>query len=190
MTALPPHRHGDPTRPARDPARTLRRFALAAAVLLIVGFGAGALFGRVDPQRAARLVVSEFTEVEDGPADAPGPDPAFPATGPQRGDPACGRIDTPLDPGDQVATIAAGVVLVQHRTDLTPEQVAYLDELAGRDRVAVAPTDALEEDGPVVVATSWRHRMSLDRVDRELLEAFVTGHVDRAPAVTACPRTR
>lgn len=193
MNDLPPHRHGgagtsdDADRPARDRTRTLRRFALAAVVLLVVGFAAGTLFGRVDPQRAARLVVAEFTVTEAGSGGVPGPDPAFPTTGPQRGEPVCGRLEAPLAPAVQVATVASGVVIVQHRVDISGEEAAFLDHLATRDRIAVAPHEALGEGEPAVVATSWRHRMALDRVDRDLLDAFVTGHADRAPAVTACP---
>lgn len=41
--------------------------------------------------------------------------------------------------------------------------------------------------GSAVVATSWRHRMPLDSVDADLLDAFVTGHVDRAPDLAPCP---
>jgi hypothetical protein len=189
VNELPPHRHGggDPVGTARDRTRTLRRFGLAALALLVLGFGAGTVFGRVDPPRAARVVVGEFTETEDGPPGRPGPDPDFPATGPQRGDPVCGLVDEPLDPETQVASLAAGVVIVQHRRDVSDEQQVFLAALAERDRVAVAPSDALDDEGPVVVATSWRQRMSLDRLDRELLGAFVTGHADRAPAVADCP---
>jgi hypothetical protein len=190
VNQLPPHRHGggDPSRPDRDRTRSLRLFALAAFGLLVVGFGAGTLFGRADPPRAARLVVAEFTVTEDGPPDAPGPDPAFPVTGPQRGDPVCGRRAEPLDAAAQVATLASGVVVVQHRPQLTDAQEEVLEALVDRDRVVVAPTDALgAADDPIVVATAWRQRMTLDRVDAELLDAFVTGHADRAPALADCP---
>jgi hypothetical protein len=188
VSALPPYRHdGGGSGAGRDPVRTLRWFALAAAALLVLGFAAGTLFGRVDPPRAARLVVSEYTVTEDGPADTPGPDPAFPVTGPQRGEPTCGWLVEPLDAADQVATLASGVVVVQHRRGISAQEEAVLVGLAARDRVAVAPSAALDGEGPAVVATSWRQRMSLDRVDGELLEAFVTGHADRAPDLRDCP---
>ncbi|MEX1178360.1 MAG: DUF3105 domain-containing protein [Nitriliruptor sp.] len=159
---------------------------MAAVVVLVVGFGAGAVLGQLDPPRAARLVVAEFTTTEDGPADAPGPDPQLPVTGPQRGVPTCGWIEGPLGPAEQVATLAAGVVLIQHAGDPTQAEGARLRDLADRDRVAVAPSPALP-DGARVVATSWRRRMPLERVDAGLLDAFVTGHADRAPALAPCP---
>jgi hypothetical protein len=191
VSSLPPFKHGQGAGDAVGPdrARTLRRFALAAVVLLVLGFGAGALFGRVDPERAARLVVSEYTVVEDGPTDATGPPPAFPVTGPQRDGPVCGRSSEPLAPDRQISTVAAGVVIVQHGSELTDDEEQVLDRLAARDRVVVAPSEILDLDdgGPVVVATSWRRRMPLDRVDAELLDAFVTGHADRAPDLADCP---
>lgn len=198
MNTLPPYRHGasDPDEPERTGRarsgghriRTLRWFGLAALGTLAVGFGAGTLFGRVDPERAARLVVSEYTVTEDGPAGAAGPDPTFPVTGPDRGSPACGRSAQPLDPQRQVATVAAGVVIVQHRPEPTADEEAVLEQLAARDRVVVAPNGTLAgAGGPAVVATSWRQRMALDRLDADLLDAFVTGHADRAPALEDCP---
>lgn len=78
------------------------------------------------------------------------------------------------------------MVLVQHRPDLSGEDLDALAALGRQDRVAVAPSDALS-GSEVVVATAWRQRMPLDRVRTDLLEAFVTGHADRAPAVTPCP---
>ncbi|MEX0835261.1 MAG: DUF3105 domain-containing protein [Nitriliruptor sp.] len=186
MSGLPPHRHGGTPSSPPDRGRTLRLFAVAALGLLVAGFAAGALFGRVDPERAARVVVAEFTTTADGPADAPGPDPDLPVTGPQRGDPICGRVDDPLSPEQQVETLAAGVVLIHHPPDLAGDQFEVLAALAERDRVAVAPHASLP-DGVTVVATSWRQRMPLESVDRDLLDAFVTGHADRAPAVAHCP---
>lgn len=157
-----------------------------AVLLAVLGIAAGLLFGRADPERAARLVVAEFTVIEDGDGQTPGPDPIAPTTGPQRGEPSCGLLQRPLPAEQQVATLSAGVVLIQHDPQLDDAQQARLEALAdARARVAVAPQPALEE-GEVVVATSWRHRMPLDRVDLELLTAFVTGHADRAPVVTPC----
>lgn len=181
MSGLPPYRHGG------DAPRHLlswRRFLQLAVALLVLGVGAGLLFSRADPERAARVVVAEFTTTEDGPADRAGPDPVTPVTGPQRGTPVCGVVDEPLDPGTQVATLASGVVLIQHRSDLAGDD--RLDRIGAVERVAVAPNDRLP-DGVQVVATSWRHRMPLERVDVDLLASFVRGHADRAPDLTDCP---
>jgi hypothetical protein len=165
---------------------SLRRFVQLAGGLLVLGLLAGVLFGRADPQRAARVVVTEFTTTEDGPAGEPGPDPVTPVTGPSRGPPACGVQAGPLTPAEQVTTLAAGVVLLQVPAELPAEDRDRVDEVAEGERVAVAVNGGLPE-GVAVVATSWRQRMPLDRVDTELLAAFVTGHVDRAPATRACP---
>lgn len=176
-------------RAADEPLRLRRRLRRLVGIVVgitVLAFAAGALFGRADPPRAARLVVAEFTVTEDGPPDAPGPDPDVPVTGPQRGTPVCGPQTEPLAPAQQVETLAAGVVLIQHRPELDADHAATLERLAARDRVATAPSTRLPAD-VVVVATSWRRRMALDRVDAELLTAFVTGHADRAPAVAPCP---
>jgi hypothetical protein len=186
VSGLPAHRHGgDPDPPVRV-RLSLRRFLQLAGGLLVVGLLAGVLFGRVDPQRAARVVVSEFTTTEDGPADEPGPDRVTPVTGPQRGSPVCGVQADPLTPAEQVTTLAAGVVLLQVPAELPSGDRDRVEEVAEGERVAVSVNRELPE-GVAVVATSWRQRMPLDRVDTELLGAFVTGHVDRAPAVADCP---
>jgi hypothetical protein len=185
---LPPSRHegvdaSRPTRP-RDLRRSARRFVLAAIVLSILAVGAGLLLGRTQPDRGARLVVREFVLVEDAPGGAPGPDAMTPTSGAARGAPACGWRPSPLPPTEQVATLASGVVLVQHGPQATDEDLRVLEDLARRDRVAVVPNPALTD---TVVATAWRHRMALDRARRELLDAFVTGHADRAPDLRPCP---
>jgi hypothetical protein len=185
---LPPSRHEgvDASRPtrARDLGRTVRRFVLAAVVLSILAVGAGLLLGRTQPDRGARLVVREFVVVEDTPGEEPGPVVLAPTSGAARGAPACGWRRSPLPPTEQVATLASGVVLVQHGPQATDEDRRVLEDLAHRDRVAVAPNPDLDD---AVVATAWRHRMPLDRARRELLDAFVTGHADRAPDVRPCP---
>jgi hypothetical protein len=185
---LPPSRHegADASRPTgpRDLRRTVRRFVLAALVLSIVAVGAGLLLGRTQPDRGARLVVREFVVVEDAPGEEPGPDAIAPTSGAARGAPACGWRPSPLPSTEQVATLASGVVLVQHGPQATDEDRRVLESLARRDRVAVAPNPDLTD---AVVATAWRHRMPLDRARRELLDAFVTGHADRAPDLRSCP---
>ncbi|MTV27492.1 DUF3105 domain-containing protein [Nitriliruptoraceae bacterium ZYF776] len=187
---LPPHRHG-PTDPGPAPLgprfrRSFRRFVLAAVVVLVVGLGAGVLFGRGDPERAARLVVGEFTVEQDAAPGERGPDPQLPTSGPDRGAPSCGVADGPVPAGEQVATLAAGVVVLQHDPGLPGDDLDRVRALASRGRVLVAPSAALA-DGEVVVATSWRHRMGLSNLDVDLLDAFVTGHADRAPDLRACP---
>jgi hypothetical protein len=157
---------------------------VAAVILAILAVGAGLLLGRSQPDRAARIVVSEFVVVEDGVEGELGPDPVTPTSGPQRGTPRCGVHEGPLPPPVQVEALAGGVVLLQHGPDASASDRDVLERLAAGARVAVAPNPDL--DVPVV-ATAWRHRMGLDRAAPELLEAFITGHVDRAPDPTPCP---
>jgi hypothetical protein len=187
--ALPPSRHqGEgPSASAgggTDLRRTVRRFVAAAVVLAVVAVVAGLLLGRTQPDRGARLVVREFVIVEDGRGEAPGPDPTTPTSGTDRGGPLCGWRGAPVPPEQQVATLASGVVLVQHGPSATGEDRRVLGALSARDRVAIAPNPDLDA---AVVATAWRHRMPLDRARTELLEAFVTGHADRAPDPRPCP---
>jgi hypothetical protein len=157
---------------------------VAAVILAFLAVGAGLLLSRSQPDRAARIVVREFVIVEDAVEGAIGPDPVTPTSGPQRGTPRCGLHDSPLPPQAQVETLAAGVVLLQYGPAASAADREVLERLAVGARAAVAPNPEL--DVPVV-ATAWRHRMGLDRAAPELLEAFITGHVDRAPAPTPCP---
>jgi hypothetical protein len=187
-TTLPPSRHGGvgSQPPARGDRlhRSVVRFASAAVVLTVLAVGAGIVLGRTQPDRGARMVVREFVVVEDAGDAAPGAHAVTPTSGPARGEPACGVQDVPLDADEQVATLASGVVLLQHGPTATTADRRTLEELAARGRVAVAPNPDLSD---AVVATAWRHRMPLDRGRPELLHAFVTGHVDRAPDLRPCP---
>jgi hypothetical protein len=185
---LPPSRHGDHGSPPADRGARFRRavvrFAVAGVVLAVLAVTAGIVLGRTQPDRGARLVVREFVVVEDATGAAAGPDRVTPTSGANRGDPSCGLAAEPLTGDEQVATLASGVVLLQHGPDATPSDRRVLEELATRPRVAVAPNPELSD---AVVATAWRHRMPLDRARPELLEAFVTGHADRAPDLRPCP---
>jgi hypothetical protein len=157
---------------------------VAAVILAILAVGAGLLLGRSQPDRAARIVVREFVIVEDPVDGVLGPDPVTPTSGPQRGTPRCGVHTAPLSPSAQVETLAGGVVLLQYGPSASSADRDVLERMAPGARVAVAPNPEL--DVPLVL-TAWRHRMGLDRAAPELLEAFITGHADRAPDVTPCP---
>lgn len=170
---------------ARALRRSLGRLVLAAVVVAMLAGGAGWLFSRVDEPRATRLVVGEQVVAEELREDEPGPDPRVPTSGPQRGAPACGVHQRPLTGQQQVATLAAGGVVVQHDPDLAARALARLGALAtSHDRVAVAPSDHVEG---AVVATAWRHRLEQAEVDADELEAFVTGWRGRGPHTRPCP---
>ncbi len=188
---LPPARHGSSTgRPRLRPGISLLRLLGWGLVVVVVAGAAGLWFGRADPQRAARVVVSEFVVEEDNPEPTPGPDPEVPTSvspedGEVTGDPRCGVLDEPLEPEAQVEILAAGVVLIQYGAEAPDDQIDALTELATeRDRVALAPNPELDEP---IVATSWRQRLDLEGFELDLYDAFAIGHADRSPDVQPCP---
>jgi hypothetical protein len=182
---LPPHRHEDgPPRGARL-RRSVLQLAAATAIVALLALGAGWIFGRVDEPRAARLVLGDEVVLEDESADAAGPDPDVPTSGPHRGDPVCGVRETPLTVDEQVASLAAGLVLLQHDPGLAADDLRELRRLVERhDRVVVAPAPGLEAP---VVGTAWRHRYEQDELAIDRVETFVTGYRGRSPDPRPCP---
>ncbi len=172
----------------------LRRQAMwllvAAVGMLAVGFLGGWLFGRGASPTASRLVLSELVEMEpDARADGelpPGADVA-PTSGETDEEPVCGVADGPVDPERQVATLAAGGVVVQYRPgDVSSEGLGELRALAAEvdSHVLVAPN--LDLRSPVE-ATAWRVRLRLDEVEDVTLALFVDGYRRPDPAGGACP---
>lgn len=165
--------------------RSVKQLLVAMAVLAVAALAAGWLFGRGDAPSAARLLLSEEVDEQPLAEDAPGPDPDLPTSGPDRGTVLCGVVDAPVAPSAQVATLAAGVVILQHRPDLGDGEHATLREVAGEhERVLVAPSEHVGAD---VVATAWRHRFEPDDITRTRLERFVVGWSGRGPDPAACP---
>jgi hypothetical protein len=161
--------------------RSARRFAVAALLLAVTAVLAGVWLGRAQPDRAARLVVREFVaETEALPHEG---EPA-PTVGAARGDPLCGVRDRPLDAGDQVRTLASGVVVVQLGPTATDDDRRIAAAVVDGRRAVVAPNPELPH---AVVATAWRQRLQLDEASTELLTAFVVGHADRGPDPRPCP---
>jgi hypothetical protein len=182
---LPPHRHEEPPSRRARLRRSLLQLGGATLIVAALALGAGWMFGRVDEPRAARLLLSEEVEAQDEAGDRPGPDPAIPTSGPHRADPECGVRDTPLSPEEQVASLASGVVVLQHDPGLPASDLQALRDLAdGHDRVLLAP--APEADA-AVVATAWRHRYDQEELTIDRLETFVVGHRDRSPDPRPCP---
>jgi hypothetical protein len=172
---------------AAELRRSLRQAALLLAAVAVIGLVAGWFFARGDAASAARLLLGD--EVVEEPAahqaPGPGPDPARPTSGPQRTGATCGVQEVPASPETQVATLAAGIVILHHRDDLDPSTHAVLTELASEhERVLVVPAEDLDAE---VVATAWRHRLDSDEVDGARLERFVVGWGERGPDPAPCP---
>jgi hypothetical protein len=182
---LPLHRHEDALPRRARLRRSLLQLAVATVLVALLALGAGWIFGRVDEPRAARLVLGDEVIVEEASGDAPGPDPEAPTSGPHRGEPLCGVSEAPLTVEEQVASLASGLVVLQHDPGLAADDRRGLRELAeGHDRVVVAPAPGL---GAPVVATAWQHRYEQEEVALDRLETFVTGYRGRSPDPRPCP---
>ena len=166
----------------RDLRATVGRLIAAVVGVTVLALVAGWLFGRTSPERAASTLLTDLVISE--PVDSEPLDPAAPTSGEADGTALCGVREHTVDREDQVATLAAGAVIVQYR----PSQVGSrgLGDVRGltegRAPVLVAPNPDL---GAPVVATAWTRRLGLDDVNRQLLSAFVTAYGD--PTACAAP---
>ena len=177
----------DPGRPSLGTA--LGRFALALLAIAVIGLLAGIAYGRGTPERAAGTLLDDLVVVEDFRGDdrkAADTDEPAPTSGDHVGDAVCGAVDEPLDADTQLASLAAGRVVVQY----DPEEVqgSDLDRLAAwhgayADRVVLAPNRRL--DTPVV-ATAWTRRLPLRGVEASFLSTFVTAYAGGGPRPAPC----
>ncbi len=168
---------------SRGAGRTIGRWALAGLAVAVVALLAGVLFGRADPQRAARLLIRDLVLTEPV-GEATGP-PA-PTSGTAQAAPMCGVVAEPLDVQSQVDAMAAGVVVLQYRLE---EHAARIQAFAASrpTEVVAGPNPDLDAN---VVATAWTRRMRLDDPNTELLSAFVTAHAGIGPDVQPCAPSR
>lgn len=165
--------------PGRALRRSLGQLLVVVVAIALVGAGAGYLFGRTDPQRAARLLIRDFvqTEPEGEVTGLPAP-----TSGTPDGPPTCGYVTEPLGLEAQVNAIVAGIVVVQFRDEDDASVLSAFAADHGR-RTLVAPNPELV---PRVVATAWGRRMRLSDPNVELLSAFVQAHAGFGPAAAAC----
>lgn len=183
QSPLPPWYHGPREPRGQRARRSLKQAALLLVGAVVVAASVGWLYGRGDAPGAARLLLEDRVETEALAEDGPGPEPERPTSGPARGAPVCDVRETAPSPTEQVATLAAGGVILHHRPD--PDLGARLEALAEEHgKVAVVPGRDL--DAPVV-ATAWRHRFAPDEVSVPDLERFILGWSDRGPDPRPCP---
>lgn len=156
-----------------------RTFGIALAGVVIAALVAGVVFSRTDPQRAAHLLIRDRVTTEPA-GESIGP-PA-PSTGEPQGPPVCGVSTDMVDVQTQIDTLAAGVIVLQYRSD---SSVGPLEAVAAErlTNVLVAPNPDLTRE---IVATAWGRRMRLDTPDNQLLRAFVTAHAGLGPRVLPC----
>jgi hypothetical protein len=101
-----------------------------------------------------------------------------PTSGPHLPSPPLdGVVDEPISRPLQVGILEAGDVLLQHDPELAAADRARLEALAG-DGVVVAPNPDLRAP---VVATAWLYKQACDRVDVDVLRAFVEERRGKGP---------
>jgi hypothetical protein len=170
------------------PAR-VRWWLGAVVAVAALGLSSGLLLGRAAPGTASRAAISGL--VQEEPAGDPPPgatEPPAPTSGdPDAGSPVCGVHASPLDPADQVATLAVGRALLQYRPqDVSAAGVASIERLVltDPDAVVVAANPALPTP---VVATAWGRRLLRDEADASLLARFVDAYAAAAPRPGTAP---
>lgn len=178
----------DPARPSLG--QSLKRFALALVAVAVIGLVAGIAYGRGTPERAAGTILDDLVVVEELQGDDRVPattqDPA-PTSGDHVGEAVCGRSEEPFDADTQLASLAAGRILVQYHPDaVTGVELEGL-ETWWRDGhthdVVIAPNPRL--DAPVV-ATAWMRRLPLRGVETSFLSTFVTAYAGTGPRPEPC----
>jgi hypothetical protein len=101
-----------------------------------------------------------------------------PTSGPHQPTPqVSGVVSEPIAKPVQVGVLERGDVLVQHRTDLPPDQLVDLEAIAGTG-VVVAPAPDL---GKPVIATAWLYKRSCSAVDVDAVQEFVDQRLGKGP---------
>ncbi|MDX1657788.1 MAG: DUF3105 domain-containing protein [Nitriliruptorales bacterium] len=165
-----------------DLRESLRWFLLALAGVTVLAVIAGYLFGRATPERAAGTLIDDFVVTE--PVGEPPGDAAAPTSGEVTAAPGCGVREEPLAPAVQVASLDAGIVVIQYRPgELESEQEVVLTRMveASPESAVLAPNPDL---GSPVAVTAWGRRMPLAEANEQLISAFLTAH-GRSAACTS-----
>jgi hypothetical protein len=96
----------------------------------------------------------------------------------------CGFYDEPIRQEHLVHDLEHGAVWLAYDPDLSSDDRAVLEALAGSAKVVAAPYPDLA-DGEAVVATAWARQLRLATVDDERLEQFVVQYEDGSQAPEA-----
>jgi hypothetical protein len=151
----------------------------ALALLTVVagcGDGGGGSSGACGPVTREALDPDYLVHVLGGDDVDYESDP--PTSGPHQPTPPVeGVVDEPLPRPIQVGILERGDVLLQHRPDLSGDQLTALQELAGPG-VVVAPNPDLDDP---VVATGWLYKRTCDTADIPALEEFVDARTGKGP---------
>ena len=159
---------------AGDLRESLRWFLLAIAGVTVLGLAAGYLFGRATPERAAGTLVDDFV-ITEAVGEPPG-DAAAPTSGEVTTAPECGVREEPLAPAVQIASLDAGITVIQYRSgELGREQEATLERMVETSEAAAVLAPNPDLASPLAV-TAWGRRMPLAEVNEQLLAAFLTAY--------------
>ena len=82
----------------------------------------------------------------------------------------CGIYDSPIHNEHAVHSMEHGAVWITYRSDLAPDQVQILREVASDDYLLLSPYPGL---GHPVVASAWNHQLTFERADDPGLSAFI-----------------
>lgn len=82
----------------------------------------------------------------------------------------CGIYDVPIHNEHAVHALEHGAVWITYRSDLPPDQVQRLKEIAADDYMLLSPYPGLRSP---VVASAWNHQIALESATDPRLAAFV-----------------
>jgi hypothetical protein len=161
-------------RPRRQPCALALVAALGLGVAGCGGSGGGEACGpttreALDPAYLVHVLGDD--ESVEYTSDPPTSGPHMPSP------PVEGVLDEPLSPALQVGVLERGDVLLQHDPDLSADDRAQLEEVAGSG-VVVAPNPELPAP---VVATAWLFKRTCEELDVGALKAFIDERRGKGP---------
>ncbi|MDA0353263.1 MAG: DUF3105 domain-containing protein [Chloroflexi bacterium] len=155
--------------------------AIAILVLVAIVFRSQLGFGSTEDASVGELVaLPETVHVPEG---SLGPNPPLtPAGGPHYDQPLRqGIYAEPVPDGNAIHSLEHGLVWITYRPeDIKADQLAALEAVASDFARDVILSPRLENASPVIVV-SWGRRLTMDDVDADLLQKFVTTNRNQSP---------